>query len=134
MLKYLAENWLAIAGLVGTVGFGILSVVFYFRGIQKPIPTFAVHPLRTRIVDKSKTPAPGLEVLHRGFPITANNVTAATAYFWNAGPEPIRKTDVLTPYTVDLGSGGTLLEVEATKTTRPVCQAGANMQTSASRR
>jgi hypothetical protein len=58
---------------------------------------YAVHPLRVRIVDKTQMTVPGLQVLHNGVPLNAQNVTCATLYFWNHGRAAIHQSDVLIP-------------------------------------
>lgn len=91
-----------VAGLIATTLSLGLAIYFYFRSIRKPIPTCFVHPLRVKIVDKTQVNVWGLEVFHRDQSLAAQNVTAATVYFWNEGREPMRPSQVLTPYTIQL--------------------------------
>jgi len=123
MEKYIADNWLGLTGLVVGV-FGVMvGIVLYYRAKRIRLPAFVVHPLRTRIVDKRTINAPNLQVLHNGQPITGQNVTSVTIYFWNGGRQPISGTDVKQEYRISLGEGEdtTLIHANILKVTRPVC-------------
>jgi hypothetical protein len=114
-------NWINIGGFIGTALGVVLSIYFYRRSIQRPIPTFAIDPLRVRIVDKSNASVSGLEVLHNGHPVNDKNVTATTVYFWNDGRLPLRRTDVLTPYSLWLNEDCEILDCRVVKISRAVC-------------
>jgi hypothetical protein len=115
------DQWLAIAGFIGTSIGIVLSVVFYRRSVQEPIPTYAAHPLRVRLVDKTRMKLSGLEVSHNGIPLGGANVTATTVYFWNNGRLPIRKSDVLEPFVIELDEHSEVLDCHLVKKTREAC-------------
>ncbi len=121
-MAFLANNWLNVAGLLGTLIFGFLSVLFYLRSVKKPVPAYGVHPLRVRIVDPSHMPEHRLEVFHEGRSLTGQHVTAATVYFWNAGRAPIRSADVLKQFRITCGDEKvSILDIKTVKLTRDVC-------------
>jgi hypothetical protein len=125
--------WISIGSLITTVFFGILAIYFYFRSIHRPVPAYSVHPLRVKIVDNTRLTAPGLEVLHSGQSLGDQNVTAATLYFWNHGRGPIRKSDVLTPFTVDLNESAQVLDCQIVNSTGAVCGFGVSPDKSSKR-
>jgi hypothetical protein len=87
--------------VITTISVGV-TIYLFRRSIRKPVPTYSVHPLRVRIVDKTTMTVSGLEVLHNGQPLNAGNLTAVTVYFWNDGREPMRGSQVLTMYTIKI--------------------------------
>jgi hypothetical protein len=113
-------DWNVVGAGISAFSIG-LAIYFYSRSSKTPIPTYAVHPLRVRLVDKTQMTAPGLQVLHNGQPLGARNVTAATVYFWNDGRAPIRRGAVLKPYAIDLDESAQLLESQTVNVTRDVC-------------
>jgi len=115
-----ALDWNIVGAGISVFSVG-LAIYFYRRSNKTPIPTYAVHPLRVKIVDKAQMTAPGLQVLHCGKPLDAQNVIAATLYFWNEGRAPIRKSAVLRPYTIDLDESIQVLESQTINVTRQVC-------------
>jgi len=123
MAQYLNGPWINLTsllfGFIGAIGV-VLAIFFYYKGIRVPIPAY-INAWRTRIVDKSTSATPGLQVLHDGIPIAGKDVTSATVYVWNAGRASIRKVDVLRPYAFCLGEDGTLLHANILKATRQEC-------------
>jgi hypothetical protein len=115
-----ALDWNIVSVVVGAIGIAI-GYYLYRRSIKAPIPSYAIHPLRVRIVDKTQMTAPGLQVLHNGVPLDAKNVTCATLYFWNSGRAPIHQSDVLIPYSINIDKSATLLECLTISVTRDVC-------------
>jgi hypothetical protein len=113
----IAGFWITTASLV----VGVIGIILFFRSIKKPVPSYAVHPLRVRIVDKAQQTIPGLQVLHDGVSLDAQNVTCATLYFWNDGRTTIHQSDVLIPYSIDLDKSAQLLECLTINVTREVC-------------
>lgn len=124
MAQYINGPWInltsLLVGVIGIVVGAAVSAFFYYRSIRIPIPAY-VDAWRTRIVDKSTSATPGLQVLHNGAPIVGQDVTSATFYFWNAGRAPIRKADILRPYAFYLGEDGTLLHANVLRATRQEC-------------
>src|SRR5450432_2154547 len=99
-----------------------MGIILFFRSIKKPIPSYAIHPFRVRLVDKSRINPPDSNIFHDGRMLDAQNVTCATLFFWNDGRAPIRKSDVLTPYSIDLDKSAQLLECQTINVTRQVCE------------
>lgn len=114
-------NWINIGGFIGTALGVVLSIYFYRRSIQRPVPTFAISPLRVRIVDRSKAVLSEIDILFNKRPLSDENVTATTVYFWNEGRLPLRRADVLKPYTISLGDGCEVLDSRVVKLSRTIC-------------
>src|SRR5271169_2033556 len=121
MLNFTFDTGLGVAGLItGAIGI-CLAIYFYLRSVQKPAPNYGIHPLRVRIVDQSRSDEPGVAVTYDGETMAGRNVTAATVYFWNDGRAPLRKGDVLTPYTIELDPSTDVLDGKVVRVTREVC-------------
>jgi hypothetical protein len=117
MLKFATDN---LVGLIGILIGVLVAAYTYYRSVKERIPAYVV-PWRTRIVDKRLVSAPSLQLLYDGQPITGQDITSATVYFWNGGREPIRKADVMREYAFYLGEDGKLLHANILKATRTEC-------------
>ena len=122
MHTWTLDTWFGAVGL--TIGIVSLAVAIYLyrRSIQGPKPMYRIHPLRVRIVDKSRFQTSELEVRLRGVPVLDCNVTATTVVFWNDGRTPIRKTDILEAFTITIVQPADILDCSIVKTTREVCR------------
>lgn len=119
--SYLRENWLGIVGLlIGALG-AFASVYTYIKTQRFREPMFVVDPTRTEILSKERvTQAPIRVTRSDGRPITTD-LTSVRFYFWNAGAEAIKQTDILDPITIALAEPGSeILDVRILKITRPV--------------
>ena len=99
-------------GLIGVL-IGLIGVYFYFEGQQKPLLTFAVHPLKieTHRSDLDKE----FGFTYRGTPLDVESVTSAKVSLWNAGTRSIRPADVLKPVRLKMPEGVVILNVKVTE-------------------
>jgi hypothetical protein len=73
-----------------------------------------------RIVDKSSATVSGLKILYHDQSLGLANVTAATVYFWNDGREPMRRSQVLSPYTIVIDETAKILDCKIIASLREV--------------
>lgn len=113
------RSWLGIAGTVGTLFFGVLSVYFYQASKIKPLLTFGVHPLKTELQrpDYDKE----LGFIYKGKPVDTESITSVQVSIWNAGTRSIRASDVLDPFHLVMPDRAAILSVRVKKTSRPIC-------------
>jgi hypothetical protein len=102
-----------MASLVGV----LLAVYFYRDSIRAPHLTYYVHPARTTVVKAGQASA--LSVGFKGKEISSD-VTAVQIAVWNAGKEPIRSADVLTPVEIVMEGSIPILESTLRKVSRDI--------------
>ena len=103
---------------VGIIGL-VLAVFFYLHSRREREPYFYIQPTRTSIVDRGLAVGERLKILYDNQPLKATNVTAMQMQFWNAGREPIRRSDVLLPIRMTFPKGGEILDLTVVKQSRP---------------
>lgn len=118
LTMFTLDTWLGIVGVL----IGLVGIVLFFRSIQKRVPMYRLEPTRVLIVDKTQVSIAGLDVVHKAQGLDVQNVTAATLYFWNAGRKPIRNSDVLKPYAIQLDKSASVLDCRVLASTREVCK------------
>lgn len=100
-----------------------MLALFLFRAERSfPQPAFLVDPTQAAIVSSQQDVQTDLSVLFRGKMIPEQNVTATRIYFWNAGKQPIRDSDVLVPLAVKFPAGSRVLSVQILDITRKLNQ------------
>jgi hypothetical protein len=102
--------------LIGMIGV-LLAVIFYIHGQKEREPFYFVQPTRNVIVNRDRSIGDKLSITYKGQPLEAANVTALQVYFWNAGREPIKSSDILLPLKVVLDDGQ-LLDASISRQTR----------------
>lgn len=78
---------------------------------------YCVNPIRTPIVQSVETSDVSLSYKGR---LVSGNVTVAQVAIWNAGREPIRSEDILSPIILRTPDNAAMLEVKPLKITREV--------------
>jgi hypothetical protein len=111
-----------LLGFLGCLG-SIASIValpytvFPWLGGPKRDLSYCIAPIRVPIVQSVKTS--DVTVSYRGQPVSGN-VTAVQIAIWNAGREPIRGDDLLTPVVLHTPEDVVMMEVAPLKITRDV--------------
>lgn len=108
-------NFNVAVGIFGIMGV-LWGVYSYFDSIKKPDLLFYVSPSRIPIVHKGNLE--NFSVTFRGLPVNGD-LSAATIQIWNAGKQPIRGADILTPITLSTGNGAPIYQL-ASQATRDV--------------
>ena len=117
------DSWIGIAGLVGTLVFGVLSIILYFRSVRTPKPMYRIDRSTIRYLDPSRDYIPGFIRDGGGPPEAATHFVSFTIYFWNGGRGPIRGNDILVPYTIRLDHRCLcILDAEFINKSRDVCE------------
>src|SRR4051812_28641659 len=119
--EWFQQRWQPITTAIGM----LLGAVGIYVGMSHPLPrpTFVVSPTRARILDASATADSAdslLEVRFDGRELRHQSVTAAVVYFWNAGAAPIRASDVLAPFTIDVSDAAEILDAKVVGQSRSV--------------
>ena len=105
-----------IGCIIGVVGI-ILAVYFYGKSTTTKDLTYYVHPARTAVVQAGQASSLKVTV---GEESIQTDVSAALVAFWNAGDEPIRKEDVLSPMEIKTDGAAPILEARLRKTSRDI--------------
>lgn len=79
--------------------------------------SYCINPIRTPIVQSAKTS--DVSVSYKGRPVSGN-VTAAQIAIWNAGREPIKAEDILTPILLSTPTNAPILEIISINISRNV--------------
>lgn len=98
---------------------GLLLIFFPWWTSPKRSLSYCVYPIRTPIVQTTNTS--DVSVSYKGQPVSGN-VTAAQIAIWNAGREPIRAADILSPLVLKVANGLQLFEVSFVKKSRDVIE------------
>lgn len=120
-LKPFSENPLAqLAGIVGSV-IGVWLTVFVFLLAKKERRPRFGYESKT-LVEGVSTALDGLQVVYRGIP--QERVTITNVYFWNAGRETIRRTDLAdaSPLLVEVPAEARVLLATVTHSSDKACQ------------
>jgi hypothetical protein len=104
----------AVIGICGT----LLAIFSYFANNRERIPSFLIDPSRATIVDANTDAGGDLTVTYHGKQVTHASVNLVRIYFWNAGREEIRSTDVLRPFRVSLPTDSTILDARILRSSR----------------
>jgi hypothetical protein len=103
------DQWLAIAGLAGTVIGILLAVYFYLRSKRKV--RLSYHVEQTELLGGSKSALPEeVSISYQNTPI--RNLRKMNIIIWNSGTEPIRRSDIVgnAPIKLALPEGSRLLK------------------------
>lgn len=90
--------------VVGISASWFFSWYFYRKGIKQKRPVFWIEPHRFVIAYHTKKSWQPIQIQRSSGEIVKSDVIAIAFYFWNAGGEAIRSTDVLKPLTLRLTS------------------------------
>lgn len=116
LVKWLSNNpWWGIIGLACTILFGIISIYLYIAGIEKPLLTYLVHPVKTAMVNQNSTSR--ISVFYDNIPII-HDVSIAQIQIWNAGRFPIKTDDVLKRTELSIMNKPRILEAKILKRNR----------------
>jgi hypothetical protein len=115
-LKFLGSPAFAIIASVCSIAGLATGFYFYYASIQRPDLSFYINPIRTPIVRSSD--AEGLSISIKGKEVSGN-ISAARITIWNAGKQPLRSTDVLTPIKIKVAGGSRVLEARIQNPGRP---------------
>jgi hypothetical protein len=115
---FTAHPLLGFIGCLGSLAsiIGLLFSVFPWLAAPRKDLSFCVNPVRTPIVQIARPT--DVSVSYKGNPVKGN-VTAAQIAIWNAGREPIKGDDVLTPIILHTGTNQ-IMEASILKATREV--------------
>src|SRR6266702_8515767 len=83
----------AFIASLATIG-GIPLSIYLYNAVPRRELTYCIYPVRTSIVQS--TNISDVTVSYKGHQINGN-VSAAQVAIWNAGREPIRPDDILSP-------------------------------------
>jgi hypothetical protein len=115
-----ADRWVALISLVITVGAVVFSIWAYRRGEKYRVPTGVTAPSPEVLIKPVISRLAGFSVTYKGQPVGNNGVTALFIYFWNDGQLPILQSDVIAPYTIVFPKEARILDLNVTKSTRPI--------------
>ncbi len=116
------KNILGLLGLfTGIIGI-ILSIFFYEGSRKDREPTFIVDPIKSEILDISRTNLAPLKILKTNGEEIKSNVTITTFYFWNKGKQPIVQTDILEKVKFHFKKGTKIIDYKLLKTSREICK------------
>lgn len=119
-LNLVRNNLIGLVGLlVGLVGIA-LSIYFYTASLRARQPVFVQDPVRSVILSPERLAKTPIRVVGPDGRTMTKDLVSTRFYFWNAGEEPIRKEDVLTPIRVSLGEGASLVDVNVAHISREV--------------
>jgi hypothetical protein len=86
------DQWLAFAGLAGTIIGILLAIYFYFRSRRKV--RLSYHVEQTELLGGSKSALPEeVSISYQNTPI--RNLRKMNVIIWNSGSEPIRRADIV---------------------------------------
>lgn len=105
-----------IGGVASILGFVFLFFPEWYSPKRKL--SMCVFPVRSAIV---KSTTSDVSVSYKGVPVQGN-VSVAQIAVWNAGQEPIRQDDILSPVRLILPEGTPILEIKPVSVTRGVIQ------------
>src|SRR4051812_48789711 len=102
---HISEHWGyllfgVVAGMASIFAFGATPFPWLFSAKRELV--YSVNAVRTPIVQTAKESP--VTVSYRGTPVEGN-VTAVQIAIWNAGREPIRHEDILSPIILSVGGG-----------------------------
>ena len=112
---------LLLIALVGDVAsiLGALFGIFPWWTAPKRDLSYCVYPIKIPIVQTTNTS--DVSVSYKGQPVSGN-VTTAEIAIWNAGRQPIRAEDILSPLIVTVGNGVPLFETGLSQVSRGVTE------------
>lgn len=100
--EFTKKNWIAVIGVfIGLLGF-ISSIYFYQISKKEREPYFIIKPTRIGIIDHDRLSETQLRVVRKDGSEIEGNVSVVQFYLWNAGKEPIKKSNILEPLTIAL--------------------------------
>ena len=120
MLMMNADRWIALISLVITVVAVLFSVWAYRRGEKHRVPTVVTAPTPEVLVKPVVSRLAGFSVTYKGQPVGNHGVTSLFIYFWNDGQLPILQSDVIAPYTIVFPKDARILDLNVSKSTRPI--------------
>jgi hypothetical protein len=89
--------------MVGLVGVGG-SYYFYTLSTKEREPILLEEPFRPLLVEAASIKDSPLRVVNADGSVLEKNISSIRFYFWNAGTEPIKKSDVLKPLQLSLSA------------------------------
>ena len=114
-----------VFSLVLTVLAFLIAFYFYLNPrIPHPAPSYTVLPNRSSLVQGSSPTASGIGVTYNGKAVSGRDITAVTIYFWNDGPAPMKKEDILVPFKLVLPGNANILDIRVLGQSRPLCAVG----------
>jgi hypothetical protein len=119
MLKFFSNPWVGIAGSIASIVGIPLAVYLTLSSSHAPRLAYQLHPIRTPIVTAGQSS--DLHVTHKATEISGS-VSALQIAVWNAGDQPVRPEDVLSPIEVVLGGSCRILEASIRKRSRDEAQ------------
>lgn len=115
--KIYSHPLVSLAGTIGTVVFGLLSLYLYYESKIYPFLTYAINPTKTQLVRTGQTSSIGVTFNNKQ---VTNDITAVQIALWNNGKQPIRKDAILDPVTICTKTGAPILEATLRNVSRKV--------------
>jgi hypothetical protein len=104
ILRLIAEHPLAV--LIGIIASVLGVIVSVYFGVWPVFPkrelTYSIQPIRTAIVEVNSQS--GIGVTYKGQPVN-KDISAAQITVYNAGAEPIRREDIISPIELVVSNG-----------------------------
>jgi hypothetical protein len=118
MANYLIGIIGAVLGLIGI----IIGIISYNRSIRERIPVFLVEPELTPIIVANNLNNAPIRVIRKSDnKEIVSDLTAITFYFWNAGKEPIKSSNILKDLIIEFSNTAIkILDAKIIRTSREI--------------